>query len=261
MRRSTVAQVQLVDQGSQFGVVGRHAASDQHAAQAAVTPVAHQRGHGAQQVGVVFQRVPAGHAADHGRVFGQAPLRAHARAGLGVRRITRQVIAIGNDDHAVAPVALFGMAFGGVLRRAHDGARHAAGQQRASAQDDARRPAAAFQVFAGIADAPGNGAHAGQPRGQATDQVGVIHPGLHNVGTRVGDQAAQRHETAQAEAAALHAQGMHRDAGIAQALAVDAFIGQGHDGVRHTRFRGCRQTQQHGFRAALAQAGDHVQHM
>ncbi|KAG1387979.1 hypothetical protein G6F59_016159 [Rhizopus arrhizus] len=132
------AQVQLVDQRGQFGVVRRHAAPDQHTSQPGIAAVTHQGGPGAQQVGMVFEWVPTGHATDHRRILGQAPLRANACPGLGVGRITRQVIAVGDHHHPIAPVAFFRVAFRCVLRRADNGARHAARQQRAGTQNQAR---------------------------------------------------------------------------------------------------------------------------
>ena len=206
------------------------------------------------------ERIPARHAADQRRVRRHIPVLPHARSGLRVGRVARQVITVGDHRHAIAPIALRGMALGRILRRAHDGARHPARQEGAGAQHHPRRPAAAFQMRAGIAYAPGDRAHAGQTRGQAADQVGVIHPGLHRVGPLAGDQAPQGQEPAQADAAARHAQRMDLDAGGAQALAVDALIGQGDDHMLHRLVGMGGQTEQHRLGAALPQARDHVQH-
>ncbi|KAG0732199.1 hypothetical protein G6F23_014555 [Rhizopus arrhizus] len=112
---------------------------------------------------------------------------------------------------------------------------------------------------AGIADAPSDGPHASQAGSQTADQVGVVHPGLHGVGTRAGNQAAQGQKAAQADSPPLHAQRVHGNAGRTQAFAVNAFIGQRHHNVRHARFGIRCQAQQHGFRAALPQARDDVQ--
>ncbi|MCY1515115.1 hypothetical protein D9M68_496910 [compost metagenome] len=52
---------------------------------------------------------------------------------------------------------------------------------------------------------------------------------------------------------------MHGHAGGAQALAIDALVGQGHHDMFDARVRIRGQAEQHGFRAALPQAGDDMQ--
>lgn len=251
-------QAELVDQRHQLRIVGRHAAPHQHAAQPRVASIAHQRGHGAQQIAVVLQGIPARHAADHRHIAVQAPLGAHARARGRVGRIARQVVAVRDHHHAVAAIALCGMALRRVLRRAHDRAGQHARQQRAGAQHHAGGAAAALEVGAGIANAPGDGAHARQAGRQAADQVGVVHPGLHRARPGAGDQATQAHEAPQRDAAARHAERMHGDAGGPQPLAIEAVVGQRHHDVLDVLSGEGGQPPQHGFGAALAQAGDHV---
>ena len=52
-QHDTLGQAQPFDQGGQLGVLAGHAAPHQHATQARIAAIAHQRGHRAQQVGVV----------------------------------------------------------------------------------------------------------------------------------------------------------------------------------------------------------------
>ena len=96
-------------------------------------------------------------------------------------------------------------------------------------------------------------------RGQAADQVSVIHPGLHRVGPLAGNQASQGQESAQADAAARHAARMDLDAGGAQALAVDALIGQ-ETTTCSTGSPAWVARRNSTDSAALPQARDHVQH-
>ncbi|CFM84977.1 Uncharacterised protein [Bordetella pertussis] len=207
---------------------------------------------------MVLERIPAGHAADQRRPGGHAPQRSHALARLRIGRVARQVIAIGDHHHARAVVAMLPVARSRILRRAHDGRRQARRQPRAQLEHQPRGTAAAIEMFAGIADPPCDRADAGQPRGHAADQVGVVHPGLHGVGTFAPQQRAQGQQAAQRDAAARHAQRMHRHPGGAQARAIDPFVGQRDHTVAHPLVRPGGEPEQDGFGAALAQAGDHV---
>jgi len=139
------------------------------------------------------------------------------------------------------------------------------GKRRAGAHREPRAKAVAGEIHVGAAQAPAHGrAAAAGPRGQKSQQIGMIQPRLHHLRPPLAQQSRQAEERGWAGSAAAHAQAVHRHAkpadGSGQCARLAVQGKQRHDAALElSAGQAGKQARKPALGPAEAKAGDDVQ--
>lgn len=109
-----------------------------------------------------------------------------------------------------------------------------------------------------MANTPEYAAPASQACDNAAQKIGMIHPGLYEVGPRASDESPKPPQSPHADAPARHVEAEHRYPGSCQFGAVLALIHQRNDDM-HVSPVLHAQAVEHAFRAAVSQFGNDME--